>query len=199
MHESVFTLVPCGNNPETFRLYEALQTDSIPLIERCPHKASNPGRHYLNALLKNDDCPTPSTPFDVLLQEMERNGVDTIATTANDDRDERDSPVIPCPLLVVEDWSRVLEVVAPYLPSLKRKRDGLPSLHASDPYHIDTLQRRTAIWWEQFKRCIRKRVTRTIFKNWINPLSLPVVSALPPPQVPAEASQPIRPPAMPVP
>lgn len=35
LRESIFTLAPWGNNPESLRLYEALEAGSIPLFQRC--------------------------------------------------------------------------------------------------------------------------------------------------------------------
>ncbi len=160
LHDSVFTFIPCGNNPETFRVWEALQSDSIPIIERCPHAPiAPPDRHYLNPLLKNDDCPAPPSgaqPTDEPLAHLHFTGV------------------IPCPLLVVADWHSVLPVVEAYLPSLKLKRSApvsvSPAAEAINPLHdIDLLQRRTALWWEQYKLCIRRRVTDSILTRLVEP------------------------------
>jgi len=50
LEQSAFTLCPCGNNPETHRLWEALHSGSIPLVERC----SGPGAHnWYSHLLKH--------------------------------------------------------------------------------------------------------------------------------------------------
>ncbi len=76
LHASIFSLVPCGNNPETFRLWEALQTGSIPIVERCEGRGWGGGKHYLSVVLRAaphfvaraDSCEArlPPPPFPIV-------------------------------------------------------------------------------------------------------------------------------------
>jgi hypothetical protein len=52
LRESIFTLSPWGNNPESLRLYEALEAGSIPVFQRCA-KDRNP----LTAIEQNHSIP----------------------------------------------------------------------------------------------------------------------------------------------
>lgn len=40
VRESIFTLAPWGNNPESLRLYEALEVGSIPIFHRISNETS---------------------------------------------------------------------------------------------------------------------------------------------------------------
>ena len=48
LEQSAFTLCPCGNNPETHRLWEALHSGSIPVLERCGGQGSSGWYEFLH-------------------------------------------------------------------------------------------------------------------------------------------------------
>ena len=43
---SIFTLAPAGHNPECFRLYEAVESGSIPIVVQTEHHACKDSLHY---------------------------------------------------------------------------------------------------------------------------------------------------------
>ena len=53
LKESVFTIAPWGNNPESLRLYESMEAGSIPIFQRVRSRARNP----LTAF--GDEFPVP--------------------------------------------------------------------------------------------------------------------------------------------
>jgi len=61
--QSVFTLSPSGHNPETFRLFEAAEAGSIPVVDRAGHGTRVGEQFAARGGNAGDGCEDPWAPF----------------------------------------------------------------------------------------------------------------------------------------
>lgn len=48
MHKARYVLVPCGENAESYRLWEAMHAGAIPIVETCGNPDIHPLRVRMN-------------------------------------------------------------------------------------------------------------------------------------------------------
>ena len=143
LSDSAFTLCPGGTNEETFRVYEALEAGSIPIIkanqaafaafnEPLPPFDGTGGLHRARSHHHHHHQSKQAKQSKLKEEEKEKGGEEQDSQSGPSDVEQQH------PLPTVASWD-----LAPQL---------LQHLSAQPLEEIDALQQRTREWWETFKQ-----------------------------------------------
>ena len=151
LRSSVFALAPAGNNPETFRHWEALLQGAIPVAVRPPSD-----RSYLEVWCKNNNTndadddrwkqTLESDPHSSSQAKIEVKHIAEVADTKFDDQENEGGGGGNCPVVVLESW----DMLPAFLARFSENAETPFAVSSEMAGVVDRMQRRALEWLHRF-------------------------------------------------